>query len=102
MADCIERTKKLILAASAGARAIENTQKYHGTVYRCMGATDEGPEEIPYLKAAEVLREVGTLPAKRCEFCRDGKTFIGQIGISGNDGKFHCIYYCPNCGARMG
>ena len=37
----------------------------------------------------------------RCEFCKDGKTFIGAIAMGGNDGRFHRICYCPNCGAKM-
>ena len=33
MADYIERTEALILAMNAGARAIENTKRYHGASY---------------------------------------------------------------------
>lgn len=33
MAEYIERTKELMLAMNAGARAIENTKRYHGAVY---------------------------------------------------------------------
>ena len=37
----------------------------------------------------------------RCEYCKDGKTFIGAALILGNDGKWHKINHCPNCGAKM-
>ena len=33
MAEYIERTEELVLAMNAGARAIENTRRYHGAVY---------------------------------------------------------------------
>lgn len=37
----------------------------------------------------------------RCEYCKDGKSFIGQTIMLANDGKCHKIHYCPNCGAKM-
>lgn len=37
----------------------------------------------------------------RCEYCKDGKSFIGAEVILGNDGKFHKINHCPNCGHKM-
>lgn len=37
----------------------------------------------------------------RCECCKDGKSFIGQVVILGNDSTCHKINYCPNCGAEM-
>lgn len=37
----------------------------------------------------------------RCEYCKDGKSFIGARLILGNDGEWHEINYCPECGARM-
>lgn len=62
MAEYIERTEELMLAMNAGARAIENTKHYHGVVYtRDLFA--ENPQEIPYLQAAKVLREVSDAPA---------------------------------------
>ena len=33
MTEYIERTEELMLAMNAGARAIENTKRYHGAVY---------------------------------------------------------------------
>ena len=33
MAGYIERTEEIMLAMNAGARAIENTRRYHGAVY---------------------------------------------------------------------
>lgn len=62
MAEYIERTKELILAMNAGVRAIENTKRYHGAVYT-KDVFSESPQEIPYLQAAKVLREVSKAPA---------------------------------------
>ena len=38
---------------------------------------------------------------ERCEYCKDGKSFIGQVAILGNDATWHKINYCPHCGADM-
>lgn len=62
MAEYIERTKELVLAMNAGARAIENTRRYHGAVYSKNVFSDDS-QEIPYLLAAKVLREVSDAPA---------------------------------------
>lgn len=62
MAEYIERTEKLLLAMNAGARAIENTKRYHGAIYT-NDVFSESPQEIPYLQAAKVLREVSVAPA---------------------------------------
>ena len=62
MAEYIERTEELMLAMNAGARAIENTKRYHGAVYT-KDVYSESPQEIPYLQAAKVLREVSEAPA---------------------------------------
>lgn len=62
MAEYIERTEELMLAMNAGARAIENTRRYHGAVYT-KDVFSESPQEIPYLLAAKVLREVSDTPA---------------------------------------
>ncbi len=37
----------------------------------------------------------------RCEYCKDGKSFIRQTIMLGNDCSWHTINYCPNCGAKM-
>ena len=62
MAEYIERTEELVLAMNAGARAIENTRRYHGAIYN-KNVFSENPQEIPYLQAAKVLREVSDAPA---------------------------------------
>ena len=54
MAEYIERTEELILSMRAGARAISNTKKYHGTIYMA-DVFSENPKEIPYLQASEIL-----------------------------------------------
>jgi hypothetical protein len=75
MAEYIERTEELMLAMNAGARAIENTKRYHGAVYT-KDVFSESPQEIPYLQAAKVLREVSDAPAAdvapvvRCQECK--------------------------------
>lgn len=37
---------------------------------------------------------------EKCEFCKDGG-FIGARLILGNDGNWHEINFCPNCGCRV-
>ena len=61
MADLIERTEEFIFAVNAGARAIESTKRYHGATY-CLDVFSDKPKEIPYLKAAQILREFDELP----------------------------------------
>ena len=62
MAEYIERTEELMLAMNAGARVIENTKRYHGAVYT-KDVFSDNSQEIPYLQAAKVLREVSDAPA---------------------------------------
>ena len=62
MADYIERTEALILAMNAGARAIENTKRYHGASYT-RDAFSADSKTIPYLEAARVLRDASDAPA---------------------------------------
>lgn len=75
MAEYIERTEELVLAMNAGARAIENTRRYHGAIYN-KNVFSEDSQEIPYLLAAKVLREVSDAPAAdvapvvRCVNCK--------------------------------
>lgn len=61
MAEYIERTEELMLAMNAGARAIENTKRFHSSIYT-KDVFSESPQEIPYLQAAKVLREVSDAP----------------------------------------
>jgi hypothetical protein len=75
MAGYIERTEEIMLAMNAGARAIENTRRYHGAVYS-KDVFSEDSQEIPYLLAAKVLREVSDAPTvdavvvTRCKDCK--------------------------------
>ena len=75
MPEYIERTEELVLAMNAGARAIENTRRYHGAVYT-KDVFSEDSQEIPYLLAAKVLREVSDAPTidavvvTRCKDCK--------------------------------
>lgn len=98
MAEYIERTEELMLAMNAGARAIENTKRYHGAVYN-KDVFSESPQEIPYLLAAKVLREVSDTPAADvapvvyCRECkRSGLTEFGKRYCSEPMGAFEgCI-----------
>ena len=122
MAEYIERTEELILAVNAGARAIENTKRYHGVFYS-MDVFSNNPKEISYLKAAKVLREFNELPAvdvapvvhgrwydvnfyehderavATCSHCR----VRGAVRTKRTEYGFWVINspMCPNCGARM-
>lgn len=115
MAEYIERTEELMLAMNAGARAIENTKRYHGAVYT-KDVFSESPQEIPYLQAAKVLRKVSDAPTadvapvvhgrwvpcfdENCK-CRWG---FGKCSNCGQEYYAHAINYykyCPNCGAKM-
>ena len=58
----IKCTDEMRLAMNAGARAIEDTKRYHGIVY-ARDVFSGHPQEIAYLRAAAVLREVGNAPA---------------------------------------
>ena len=84
MAEYIERTEELMLAMNAGARAIENTKRYHGAVYT-KDVFSESPQEIPYLQAAKVLREVSVAPAAdvapvvRCKDCIYTRKLYGRL-----------------------
>lgn len=87
MAEYIERTEELMLAMNAGARAIENTKRYHGAVYT-KDVFSESPQEIPYLLAAKVLREVSdtptvdAVPVVRCKECKwTGGDFVCYRGV---------------------
>lgn len=51
-------------------------------------------------EAVERFKEEYEIKPKRCEYCKDG-SFIGQKKMLGNDGTWHRILFCPNCGARM-
>lgn len=52
------KNEKLYLALRAGARAIVNNKRLHGTIY-CWDIRGErgGPKELPYLEAAILLAE---------------------------------------------
>lgn len=122
MAEYIERTEELVLAVNAGARAIENTERYHGAVYT-KDVLSDNPQKIPYLLAAKVLREVSDTPTAdvapvmrgkwvhitryndgermiaTCSRCRDRgevRSIMTEFGIWEIDSP-----RCPSCGAKM-
>lgn len=122
MAEYIERTEELVLAMNAGARAIENTKRYHGAVYTRDVFVDNS-QEIPYLLAAKVLRKVSDAPSAdvapvvhgRCPICsgRNQDCDNGySVEVDAEQGEMSIwqgdtcltvisIDYCPNCGAKM-
>ena len=111
MAEYIERTEELMLAMNAGARAIENTRRYHGAIYT-KDVFLESPQEIPYLQAAKVLREVSDAPAADVAPVVHGRwvekekyTFGIMYDCSLCENRIldngHPWNYCPNCGAKM-
>lgn len=112
MAEYIERTKELMLAMNAGARAIENTKRYHGAVYT-KDVFSESPQEIPYLQAAKVLRETSDAPADIVvapvvhgrwmhlggdEWCCSACGFVITTEGSWDKPAKKC---CEDCGAKM-
>lgn len=105
MAEYIERTEELILAMNAGARAIENTKRYHGAIYT-KDVFSESPQEIPYLQAAKVLRGVSDAPAadvapvvpcRNCKYSYTiGKRRFCAWGVCGGrrvPDTFFCAYW---------
>lgn len=119
MAEYIERTEELVLAMNAGARAIENTRRYHGAVYS-KNVFSETPQKIPYLLAAKVLRGVEDAPTADVAPVVHGLwekepsvfwrwTPSGAVAVArttyrcGLCGRGTAVKsnYCPNCGAKM-
>lgn len=116
MAEYIERTEENVLAVNAGARAIENTKKYHGACY-CIDVFAADSPTIPYLKAAEVLRGFDKIPAADVAPVVHGTWEERDDGWGGTYyhcsacGEDWCIIegtpaennwnYCPHCGAKM-
>ena len=107
MAEYIERTEELMLAMNAGARAIENTRRYHGAIYT-KDVFLESPQKIPYLQAAKVLREVSDAPAADVATVVHGRWIhYPDCGVTKCS---HCGWSieecweskrCPECGAKM-
>ena len=111
MAEYIERNEDLILAVNAGARVIENTKRYHGASY-CIDVFSADHKEIPYLKAAEILRSFDRIPAADVAPVRHGRWINGdpycpicrKDKFRGLDADVWADWqpdYCPNCGAKM-
>ena len=113
MAEYIERTEELMLAMNAGARAIENTKRYHGTVYT-KDVFSESPQEIPYLQAAKVLRQASDVPGTdvapvvhgRWEWLGPNRLVTNCMCGTCSACKIRSKYIvntmlCPNCGAKM-
>lgn len=117
MAEYIERTEELMLAMNAGARAIENTKRYLGAVYT-KDVFSDNSQEIPYLQAAKVLREVSDAPTAdvapvvhgrfddsgRYTF-PDGSTAVRctecGCALTVSEFRLNNWNYCPVCGAKM-
>ena len=117
MAEYIERTEELMLAMNAGEMAIENTRRYHGAIYT-KDVFSGSPQEIPYLLAAKVLREVSDAPAAdvapvvHARWDDSGRyTFPGGstavrctecgCALTVSEFRLNRWNYCPVCGAKM-
>ena len=113
MAEYIERTEELMLAMNAGARAIEQTKKYHGSTY-VMDCFSDNERSIPYLRAAAVLRESSETQAADVAPVRHGRWIknsflsddITTAGKCCECGEIISWFskapnYCPNCGLKM-
>lgn len=111
MAEYIERTSELLLAANAGARAIENEKRYYGAIY-IRDAFGPNKSEIAYLKAAKVLRGVEEAPAADVAPVVHAMWGTGRFNLETGHYEEQCTRcrnfskeygkpYCPNCGAKM-
>ena len=68
---------------------------------------EDYPEMAKYLQALQIaltaLRPVSREQVEkvpRCEHCKDGKSFDGQVVIMGNKGMFP-LNFCPRCGSPL-
>lgn len=113
MAEYIERTEEIVLAMNAGARAIENTKRYHGAIYS-IDVFSRRERGIPYSRAAEVLRAASlssaadVAPVVHGRYVHDGPRFHGGVDwwhcsncMAVASGVDIAHNYCPNCGAKM-
>lgn len=115
MPEYIERTEELVLAMNAGARAIENTKRYHGAIYN-MDVFSQNSKGIPFLLAAKVLREVSDAPTADVAPVRHGQWKYNtdfqvwncsECGENPHKGTGVVVVeenlppYCPHCGVRM-
>ena len=120
MAKYIELTEELQLAMIAGARVIENTPKYHGTVF-VKDCLSDNPSEIPYLQAARVLRDAAQRPPANVVSVRHAQ-WVDRYGEKYSNHVYECsackgkgiwdgvdehldgwrlTAFCPYCGAMM-
>ena len=95
MAEYIERTEELVLAMNAGARAIENTKRYHGSIYN-KDVFSENSKEIPYLLAAKVLREVSDAPTADVAPVRHGRWLL-QANNERTNYRWNVTAECSEC-----
>ena len=112
MAEYIELTEELILSMCAGARAIANTKKYHGTIF-VSGVFSENPKQIPYLQAAEILcaasdqHPAEVVPVRHGQWrkggyvCGETEWKCSACGETEWRTSIDRLKYCPFCGAKM-
>lgn len=93
MAEYIERTKELVLAMNAGARASEHIWRYHSAVYT-KDLFSDNSQEISYLLAAKVLREASDAPIADVAPVQHGRW------IEKTAPAVHKYYECSKCGAH--
>ena len=98
MAEYIERE-----AAKAAVKKRLGTMDLFESKFNAEIDAIPAADVAPKVNDAEGGREggLGHVVHGRCDYCKDGRSFIGQTIMLANDGKCHTIHYCPNCGAKM-
>ena len=68
------------------------------TLKHAFDLTDETVDTLLTALRPISREEVEKVP--RCEHCKDGKSFDGQVVIMGNKGMFP-LNFCPRCGSPL-
>ena len=68
------------------------------TLKHAFDLTDETVDTLLTALRPVSREEVEKVP--RCEHCKDGKSFDGQVVIMGNKGMFP-LNFCPRCGSPL-
>ena len=108
----MDKLTDLELAMNAGARAIEQSAKLHGTTY-CYNPLGD-TQELPYIEAARILRTTEAAPVVHAKWdaeadgYSDGELvydhwFCSECGWDdgGSLEEEPNFAFCPHCGAKM-
>ena len=77
--------------------------EYPNGVYHEKFTEDESQKHLALYAVKKALRPVSREQVEkvpRCEHCKDGKSFDGQVVIMGNKGMFP-LNFCPRCGSPL-